>query len=139
MPPEVTHEGVLAYNPATEWTGGGLVTNPQDLAQWAKTLYEGEALPGEYLDELLNAVPKDETQRAHYGPDVRYGLGVTIRSTALGPAHGHRGWSPGYLSIFEYYPDLRIAVAMQVNAFGAYEMAGYAEHLARAARRQIDP
>lgn len=134
LPSEVTENGTLVYNPATEWTGGGLVTNPQDLARWAKALYEEQALPGEYLDELLNAVPKDSTQRARFGPDVRYGLGVTLRSTELGTAYGHRGWAPGYLSIFEYYPKQGLAVALQVNAVGPYDMTDYAVHLGRAAR-----
>ncbi len=131
LPPTVTTEGVLLYNPATEWTGGGLVTNSQDLARWAKVLYEGEAMPGDYRDTLLDAVPKDSTQQVRYGPDVRYGLGVTIRSTDLGTAYGHRGWTPGYLSIFEYYPEHDVAVALQVNALGPYDLADYAVRLGR--------
>jgi len=137
LPPKVTKNGTLVYNPVTEWTGGGLVTNPQDLARWGKRLYEGEALPGQYLDDLLDAVPKDSTQQARFGPNVRYGLGVTIRSTPLGTAYGHRGWTPGYLSIFEYYPDHEIAVALQVNALGPYDVSDYAVRLARAAREDI--
>ena len=132
LPPKVTQDGALLYNPATEWTGGGLVTNPQDLAHWAKVLYEGEAMPGDYRGALLDAVPKDSTQRARYGPDVRYGLGVTIRSTDLGTAYGHRGWAPGYLSIFEYYPKHDLAVALQVNALGPYTLADYAVRLGKA-------
>lgn len=78
LPSRVTTDGALVFNPVTEWTGGGLVTNPQDLARWAKALYEGKALAGIYRDDLLDAVPKDSSQQARYGPDVRYGLGVTI-------------------------------------------------------------
>ncbi|NBC16777.1 MAG: serine hydrolase [Bacteroidetes bacterium] len=134
LPPKVTQDGTLVYNPATEWTGGGLVTTASDLARWAHRLYTGEALPGDYLDELLAAVPKDATQQAHFGADVRYGLGVTIRSTELGTAYGHRGWTPGYLSIFEYYPAHEIAVAVQVNALGPYDLSAYAVRLAHTAR-----
>lgn len=134
LPSKVVQDGALVYNPVTEWTGGGLVTNAQDLARWARMLYEGEALSGNYLSELLDAVPKDSTQQARHGPDVRYGLGVTIYSTPLGVAYGHEGWTPGYLSIFAYYPDYEIAVAMQVNALGPYDMASYAVHLAQSAR-----
>ena len=138
LPPKVTTDGVLVYNPATEWTGGGLVTNSQDLARWAKGLYEGEALPGNYRDALLDAVPKDSTQQARYGPEVRYGLGVTIRSTALGTAYGHRGWTPGYRSIFEYYPGHELTVALQINASGPYSMTDYAVHVGRAALASPD-
>ncbi len=46
-------DGSMRYNPATEWTGGGLYSNPQDLVRWAKLLYEGRAIDGDYVDELL--------------------------------------------------------------------------------------
>jgi D-alanyl-D-alanine carboxypeptidase len=137
LPPKVTRGGALVYNPATEWTGGGLVTNAQDLARWAKALYEGEALPGDYLDPLLDAVPKDSTQQARLGPDVRYGLGVTIYTTPLGDTYGHEGWTPGYRSIFAYYPAQDIAVALQVNALGPYDLVAYAVRLAQVAQDTI--
>jgi D-alanyl-D-alanine carboxypeptidase len=135
---KVAEDGVLTYNPATEWTGGGLVTNAADLARWAHLLYRGRALPGEYLDELLDAVRKDESQRARYGEEVAYGLGVTIRRSTLGVAYGHRGWTPGYLSVFEYYPEQRIAVAVQVNELGPHDMAAMAQTLAQAVRAGLD-
>jgi D-alanyl-D-alanine carboxypeptidase len=136
LPPKVMRNGALVYNPATEWTGGGLVTNPQDLARWAKALYEGKALPGAYLSELLHSVPKDSTQQARFGSNVQYGLGVTIRTTPLGTAYGHRGWTPGYLSIFEYYPEHEVAIAMQVNALGPYDLSAYAVRLAQIMTQQ---
>mgnify|MGYP006267295959 FL=1 len=139
LPPKVTRDSALVYNPATEWTGGGLVTNPQDLARWAKALYEGAALPGQYLDELLDAVPKDSTQQARLGPGVRYGLGTTIYPAPLGVAYGHEGWTPGYRSLFAYYPEHELAVAMQVNGLGPYDLTDYAVRLAQAARTAIDP
>ncbi len=130
LPPKVTEDGTLVYNPASEWTGGGLATNAGDLARWAIALYEGQAMQGPYLDTLLDAVPKDASQRRLHGEDVAYGLGVTLRTTDLGPAQGHRGWTPGYLSVFEYYPDHRLAVALQINELGEHDMSAYAETLA---------
>src|SRR5262249_32869755 len=35
-------EGKLVMNPQFEWAGGGLATTPDDLARWAKALYEGK-------------------------------------------------------------------------------------------------
>lgn len=132
LPAKIAEDGVLVYNPATEWTGGGLITNARDLARWGRLLYEGKALPGDYLDDLLEGVPKDAGQQARYGEGVRYGLGVTIRQTPLGPAYGHRGWTPGYLSVFEYYPRHRIAVALQINELAEHDMSRYAARLAQA-------
>lgn len=67
---------------------------------------------------------------------MQYGLGVTIRTTPLGTAYGHRGWTPGYLSIFEYYPEHEVAIAMQVNALGPYDLSAYAVRLAQIMTQQ---
>lgn len=110
LPPKsTTAPGVMAWNPALEWTGGGFVSTPRDLARWAKALYEGKAMPGDYLDELFHAVPVVPGQMA-------YGAGVGIyEDTPLGPIYGHGGGIPGYTSSMRYYPDYRFAVAFQVN------------------------
>ena len=81
------------------------MSNPQDLARWAKTLYEGRALEKPYLDELLATDPKDEKKSS------KYGLGVSISKSPLGTSYGHGGWSVGYLSHLDYYPAQRVAVA----------------------------
>ena len=100
--------GVMAWNPAVEWTGGGLVSHPQDLVLWAKALYEGEAMPGDYQEDLFDSVPIVD--------GIRYGAGVGIYERGpLGPTYGHGGGIPGYTSSMRYYPEHRIAVAFQVN------------------------
>ncbi len=101
-------DGAFRFNPASEWTGGGLATNPQDLVRWAKTLYEGNALRGPYLDDLLS-------QPNTVDEETSYGLGVYIYDTPLGRAFGHGGWFPGYTARMLYFPEHRIAVAIQCN------------------------
>ncbi len=102
-------EGRLRINPANEWTGGGLVTNPVDLVRWAKALYEGRA-PGVPEPGLLF----DDPVRVRDGTAA--GLGVFVQEASpLGPVWGHSGWFPGYSSQMRYFPDHRIAVAVQVN------------------------
>lgn len=110
LPPRsTTAPGVMAWNPALEWTGGGFVSSSRDLARWAKALYEGKAMPGDYLDELLRSVPV-------VAGEMSYGAGVGIyESTPLGPKYGHGGGIPGYTSSMRYYPEHRFAVAFQVN------------------------
>ncbi len=103
--------GLMAWNPAVEWTGGGLVSSSKDLVVWARELYEGRALPGNYLDELLRAA-------AVGGEDsgIRYGAGVAIHEkTPFGPSYGHGGTIPGYVSSLRYYPRHRVAIAFQLN------------------------
>jgi len=109
LPQKITADGKLVYNPLTEWTGGGLVSNPQDLARWAKALFEGRALPKPYLDDLLSTDPQDAKKAS------KYALGVYLTQSELGTSYGHGGWSVGYLSHVDYYPAERVALAVQVN------------------------
>ncbi len=103
--------GRMAWNPAIEWTGGGFVSNSRDLVIWAKALFEGRAMDGAYIDELLRGAPiSDDT------PDVRFGAGVAIRTSGpIGAWYSHGGWIPGYVSSLRYYPELRVAIAFQIN------------------------
>lgn len=68
-------------------------------------------MPGNYMTELLRAVP--------ISPDdsnVYYGAGVGIyKSGPFGPVYGHGGWVPGYSSSLRYYPDHEVTVAFQIN------------------------
>ena len=103
--------GKLAINPQFEWAGGGYASSAEDLARWAKAMYEGQAFERALVDTMVAAaVP------AKLGPGVLYGLGVIVRPTgALGASWGHSGFFPGYITEMRYYPEHRIAVAFQVN------------------------
>ncbi len=118
-PKKMVMDGAMIINPAFEWTGGGLVTNALDLAKWAKLLYEGDAIEGEYLEMLLNGVPRD-LDNANEG---RYGLGVFINDTPFGTMYGHGGFFPGYLSKMQYFPEHRISIALQINTDGGQDLA----------------
>ncbi len=109
-PAEMVANGVFAFNPQFEWTGGGIASTAEDLARWGKALYEGKAFDPALLPVMLDAVP------ARLGPNTRYGLGVIVRPTPLGESWGHSGYFPGYLTEMAYFPERRIAVAVQVNS-----------------------
>lgn len=103
-------DGLFAVNPQLEWTGGGLACTTLDLARWAKLLYEGKAIRPELVTKMIDAaVP------AKLGPETKYGLGVIVKPTPLGTAWGHSGFFPGYLTEMAYFPDYKIAVAVQFN------------------------
>lgn len=101
--------GRFAINPQFEWAGGGYATSAHDLARWAAALYGGSVIDSTLMPEMLAGVP------ARLGGAATYGLGVIIRPTPLGPAHGHSGFFPGYLTEVRYFPEHGIAVAFQVN------------------------
>jgi D-alanyl-D-alanine carboxypeptidase len=102
--------GQFAINPQFEWTGGGYASTAQDLARWAKMIYEGKAFAPDLLPQVLEGVPAPML-----GRDTKYGLGVIIRKTALGTAYGHSGFFPGYLTEMMYFPEHKVALAVQVN------------------------
>jgi D-alanyl-D-alanine carboxypeptidase len=106
--------GRMAANPGLEWTGGGIASTTEDLARWAQLLYEGKAFDPSLLPVLLDGVP------ARLGRDAKYGLGVIIRPTPLGITYGHSGFFPGYATEVIYYPDTRLALALQVNVTDPY-------------------
>ncbi len=109
LPAKTAEDGLTAFNPRTEWTGGGYVSNSRDLARWAKILYEGRALDGPYLEEMLGSGYRGEDAEATYG------LGVYCADTPHGELVGHGGWFPGWRSTMYYHRDSGIAVAVQFN------------------------
>jgi len=107
---EMIHGGKFAINPQFEWTGGGYASTALDLARWAKMIYEGRAYSPDLLTQVLDGVPAPML-----GRETRYGLGVIIRKTTAGTSYGHSGFFPGYMTDMMYFPDQKIAVAVQVN------------------------
>jgi D-alanyl-D-alanine carboxypeptidase len=108
LPVSMVKDRRLRVHPMIESTAGGFAATPRDLVRWAKALFEARALPADAVREMTgNAVAT--------GDGRRYGLGVYRRETPLGPAWGHGGYFPGYRSQLFYFPDSRIAVAVEVN------------------------
>lgn len=106
----VDASGSLLWNPAFEWTGGGLISTSRDLALWAKLFFEGRAFQTDYLSDLFQSVSVCEASK------VRYGAGVVIDQTdSQGQRWGHYGIIPGYSSSMRYYPNYGIAIAFQMN------------------------
>jgi D-alanyl-D-alanine carboxypeptidase len=107
-------DGRFAMNPQFEWTGGGIASTTSDLARWSRMLYEGKAFPATLVPRMLESV------QSKLGPNARYGLGVIVRPTALGPSWGHSGFFPGYATEMMYFPELQMSAAVQVNTSNPY-------------------
>jgi len=111
MPEIVVVDGKYAFNPQMEWTGGGMASTTPDLARWAKIYYEGQL----FSDSLLNKITTPNSNAKMLDDSLAYGMGSFIYKTKFGKALGHTGFVPGFVSIFAYYPDKKIAVALQIN------------------------
>jgi D-alanyl-D-alanine carboxypeptidase len=103
-------DGRMVINPQFEWTGGGVASTAEDLARWGKYLYDGKAFDASMMPQLLDGVP------ARLGQNTKYGLGVILRETPMGPVHGHSGFFPGYQAELLYLPQQKVAIAFQVNS-----------------------
>lgn len=108
---EMLQNGKYVFNPQWEWTGGGMVTTSEELSRWAKAMYEGKAFSKDMLTEMLNGVDSPQLGRGS-----KYGLGVIIRPTPKGLTYGHSGFFPGYYTDMMYFPEHKIAVAIQLNS-----------------------
>ena len=102
--------GKFVINPQFEWTGGGYVSTTLDLARWARMIYEGKAFSPDLLSQVVDGVPAPQL-----GRETKYGLGAIIYKTQLGTAYGHSGFFPGYMTDMVYFPEHKVAVAIQVN------------------------
>ena len=102
--------GKFVINPQFEWTGGGYASTAQDLARWAKMYYEGKAFSPELLPQVVDGV-----SAPMLGPETKYGFAAIIRKTTAGTSYGHAGFFPGYFTDMMYFPDYKIAVAVQAN------------------------
>jgi D-alanyl-D-alanine carboxypeptidase len=106
--------GKFIINPQFEWTGGGWASTTEDLSRWAKMMYEGKAFDARLLPKMFNGV-----SALMLGREAKYGLGVIIRPTRAGLMYGHSGFFPGYLTEMMYFPDRKIALAIQINTSAA--------------------
>jgi D-alanyl-D-alanine carboxypeptidase len=99
--------GKFTINPQAEWAGGGFASTAEDLARWAKALYESGLIKQPYFDQMLAGIDTGELHK--------YGLGVEIGEGRWGKALGHDGLFPGYVSAMQYFPEYKVAVAIQIN------------------------
>lgn len=110
FPELVIEDGLFFSNPQFEWAGGGFVSSGGDLARWALALYAGDVLKPEMRARMVQGKPAPELGRG-----VAYGLGAIQWETPHGPAWGHEGFFPGYMSCMCYWPRHGLAVAVQVD------------------------
>jgi D-alanyl-D-alanine carboxypeptidase len=111
MPDKVVVNGNYVFNPQLEWTGGGIASTTSDLAKWAKIYYESTL----FSDSLLIKIITPNENGEAIEDSLSYGMGSFIYETKYGKAFGHTGFVPGFESIFVYYPDKNLSMAIQIN------------------------
>lgn len=101
-------DGTMKTNPASEWTGGGLVTNPTMLVQFYRTLADGRIVSPESFERMRDAGWQNpESPGWHYG----YGLFVTHEPAFI----EHGGLWSGYRTHVRHYEKEQITISVQTN------------------------
>lgn len=108
-------DGTAKYNPTSEWTGGGLVTNPTMLVKFYGALVEERIVSSESLNQMLAGEWRNPSD-----PGFHYGYGLFVYSDPF--SFGHTGFWYGYRSQVVHYPNSGITIAVQTNRDGRVDL-----------------
>ncbi len=98
------------------FTGGGIVSDAKDLADFSSALFSGRATGKSILNTMLNSIsptPDDD------GDKLGYGIWISTRMSATEVFIGHDGSAPGYRSVMFYQPDKKLSLVVLTNFYGA--------------------
>jgi len=98
------------------FTGGGIVSNIADIAEWGNSLFGGRATSKATLDTMLNSISRVPDED---GDKLGYGIFVTTKLSATDYFIGHDGRAPGYRAIMFYQPDRKMTLTVLTNFYGA--------------------
>ncbi|MCB0563781.1 MAG: serine hydrolase [Phaeodactylibacter sp.] len=133
---KTVENGRYAINPQFEWTGGGLVTNAEDLAKWMFSLQKGQVLGHRMLQEMRLPVSFRSGRPAESG----YGLGCFVWQVGEGLHYGHEGLMPGHVTSVEYAADEGLAISIQANTDEGFtsKLHGYILELKTIVKEHLD-
>ena len=108
-------DGSMKIDPSSEWTGGGLVTNPIMLVRFHGALAEGRVVRSESLETMLDSGWRDSSM-----PDWHYSFGLFVYED--GNRFGHGGLWPGYRTQVMHYSSSGATIAVQTNRDGSLDL-----------------
>ena len=112
----------MKIDPSSEWTGGGLVTNPTMLVKFYGALSEGRVVQPESLAQMIEGGWRNPAE-----PGWHYGFGLFVADD--GTSYGHGGLWPGYRTQVTHYVDSGTTIAVQTNRDGRLDMEGLVERI----------
>lgn len=120
-------DGTMKVDPISEWTGGGLVTNPTMLVRFFSALAGGAIVKPETFESMKNSGWQDPTS-----PDWHYGFGLFV--THHGNVVEHGGLWMGYRSHVRHYLDDQLTIAVQTNRDGSINLEAIVDQIAKRAQ-----
>ena len=119
-------DGRMKLDPRSEWTGGGLTTNPTMLVEFYAALAEGRVVTQESLALMLESGYRDPAD-----PEWRYGFGVFVHTPSR--SFGHAGRWSGYRTHVAHFINSGRTVAVQTNRDGRVDLQSIVVRIARRA------
>lgn len=116
-------DGRMKFDPSSEWTGGGLTTNPTMLVHFLSALAEGQIVRPDSFEQMLSAGFHDKNT-----PDWHYGLGLFVFDNDA--SFGHGGLWPGYRTRVVHYMENGTTIAVQTNRDGKLNMQAVVDRIA---------
>lgn len=116
-------DGRMKFDPSSEWTGGGLITNPTMLVRFYSSLASGQIVKPESFTRMLEGGWRDPQE-----PGFHYGYGMFVY--ADGETFGHAGLWPGYRTRVAHHLPTGATIAVQTNRDGRVDLEGLIKRIA---------
>ncbi|MEP6949398.1 MAG: serine hydrolase, partial [Ginsengibacter sp.] len=98
------------------FTGGGIVSDAKDLADWSSDLFSGRATGKSIINTMLTSISSAPDED---GDRLGYGLILSTKISSTDIFIGHDGNAPGYRSVMFYQPDKKLTLVILTNFHGA--------------------
>ncbi|MEP6594646.1 MAG: serine hydrolase [Ginsengibacter sp.] len=98
-----------------EFTGGGIISNASDLAEWGNALFGGRATSKSTLEMMLNSISATPDE---FGNRLGYGIKNTPFISGSFDFIGHNGSAPGYRSAMFYNAERKMTIVVLTNFAG---------------------
>lgn len=117
-------DGRMKFDPRSEWTGGGLVTNPTMLVKFYGALVNNLVVSPDGLTRMVESGWQNPEK-----PGFHYGFGLFVYDD--GSSYGHGGLWPGYRTHVTHFVPSGMTVAVQTNRDGRLDMEALVTRIAK--------
>jgi CubicO group peptidase (beta-lactamase class C family) len=98
------------------FTGGAIVSDVKDVADWSSALFNGKATGRKILNTMLQSISPNADED---GDRLGYGIFLSKKISGVYDFYGHDGNAPGYRSVMFYQPDKKLSLVILTNYHGA--------------------
>lgn len=102
-------KAISGFMPVEAEPSGGLIASAADVAVLPLCMQQ------QLSKTSVRQMTTPQLLRQHRWGQVYYGYGVQVTETAAGTEWSHGGYIPGYVSVFNYYPEHQLTLVVLEN------------------------